>query len=119
SVYLEDHITSAQRSAIEGTLTSGQMVVAHEYVSKNDALKRFKQTFGDLSVAIDSLGDNPLPASYEVRLRAEPDAGTGVERLSATLQQMAGVSDVRYDRQWLDRLRSAIQVIREVGLLLG
>jgi cell division transport system permease protein len=32
---------------------------------------------------------------------------------------MAGVADVRYDRQWLDRLQAAITVIRGVGLLLG
>jgi cell division transport system permease protein len=32
---------------------------------------------------------------------------------------MAGVADVRYDRQWLDRLEAAIAVIRGVGLVLG
>jgi cell division transport system permease protein len=32
---------------------------------------------------------------------------------------MAGVADVRYDRQWLTRVLSAINVIRGVGLILG
>ena len=32
---------------------------------------------------------------------------------------MPGVADVRYDRQWLDRLLSAIAIIRGVGLVLG
>jgi cell division transport system permease protein len=32
---------------------------------------------------------------------------------------MAGVADVRYDRQWLARVLSAINVIRGVGLVLG
>jgi cell division transport system permease protein len=32
---------------------------------------------------------------------------------------MAGVADVRYDRQWLTRVLSAINVVRGVGLVLG
>ena len=32
---------------------------------------------------------------------------------------MAGVADVRYDRQWLTRVLSAINVVRGVGLFLG
>jgi cell division transport system permease protein len=32
---------------------------------------------------------------------------------------MPGVADVRYDRQWLTRVLSAIDVIRGVGLVLG
>ena len=56
------------------------LVAAHEYVSKADALARFKQTFGDLAAAVDGVGGNPLPASLEVRLRPGP----GVEQPAST-----------------------------------
>jgi cell division transport system permease protein len=39
--------------------------------------------------------------------------------LAATLRQTPGVSDVRYDRQWLDRVASAISLVRRVGIVLG
>jgi cell division transport system permease protein len=119
SVYLNDEVSPAQRQAIEAALAPSDLVAAHEYVSKSDALVRFKQTFTDLSTALDSVGTNPLPASFEVRLRPGPGAGSGIDILAARLQQMPGVADVRYDRQWLDRLLSAIRVIRGVGFLLG
>jgi cell division transport system permease protein len=119
SVYLKDDVTGADRQAIEADLAPGDFVTAHEYVSKNDALARFKQTFGDLGTTIDALGENPLPASYEVRLRSGPAASAGADRLGAKLRQMPGVADVRYDRQWLDRLLAAIVVIRDVGWALG
>jgi len=32
---------------------------------------------------------------------------------------MSGVADVRYDRQWLSRLLSAIVLIRGIGLVIG
>ena len=119
SVYLKDDVTQDQRRAIESLLAPGDLVASHEYVSKADALGRFKQTFTDLSTAVDTLGDNPLPASYEVRLRTGPSAQTAVDALGAQLRQTPGVADVRYDRQWLNRVLSAITIIRGAGLVLA
>ena len=42
-----------------------------------------------------------------------------LDALGATLRQTAGVADVRYDRQWLTRLRSVVAVVSGVGLVLG
>ena len=119
SVYLKDEVTAEERRAVEAMLAPGDLVAAHEYVSKVDALARFKQTFGDLAAAVDGVGGNPLPASVEVRLRPGPGASAGVDTLAARLRQMPGVADVRYDRQWLTRVLSAINVIRGIGLVLG
>lgn len=119
SVYLSDNITEDERRILESALQPGDMVVGRTYLSKAEALTHFKQTFGDLSAAITELGDNPLPASYEVRLKPDALGGVGVESLAARLRQTPGVADVRYDRQWLSRLMSVISIIRGVGLVLG
>lgn len=119
SVYLRDDITPAQRTAIEAALAPGDVVAGRDYVSKADGLARFKQTFGDLASSIDDLGDNPLPASYEVRLQPTPAAQATLEVLAAKLRQTPGVADVRYDRQWLSRLTSSVKIVRGVGLALG
>jgi cell division transport system permease protein len=119
SVYLKDDITPAERRALEGTIAPGELVATHEYVSKSEALSRFKQTFGDLAAAVDGVGGNPLPASLEVRLRPGPGVSNGVDALASRLRTMAGVADVRYDRQWLTRVLSAINVIRGIGWVLG
>jgi cell division transport system permease protein len=119
SVYLQDDITPAQKAAIESALAPGGVVEGRQYVSKPDALVRFKQTFSDLASTVDGLEENPLPASYEVRLRPTSAAQPAVDGLGGQLRQMAGVADVRYDRQWLSRLLAAINIIRGVGLVLG
>jgi cell division transport system permease protein len=119
SVYLKDEVTPAERRAIEAILTPSDVVASREYVSKNDALLRFKQTFGELAATMDGAGDNPLPASIEVRLRPGPAATAAVETLGGRLREMPGVADVRYDRQWLNRVLSAITIVRGVGLVLG
>jgi cell division transport system permease protein len=119
SVYLKDDVTPAERGAIETALAPGDVVAAREFVSKADALVRFKQTFGELAGALDATGDNPLPASVEVRVRPAVAATAAVDDLGARLRQMAGVVDVRYDRQWLNRLMTAIGIVRGVGWILG
>jgi cell division transport system permease protein len=119
SVYLKDDITAAERRTVEAAVAPGDLVAAHEYVSKSEALTRFKRTFGDLAAAVDGVGGNPLPASLEVRLRPGPGVSNGVDALAARLRTMAGVADVRYDRQWLMRVLSAINVVRGIGWVLG
>ena len=119
SVYVKDDVKPEDLGAIEALLKPGALVAGHEYVSKTDALVRFKQTFSDLAVAMGGFDENPLPASYEVRLRPGASAGEDIETLAARLRQTPGVADVRYDRQWLTRLLSAISVIRAAGLVLG
>ena len=119
SVYLDDQITDQQRRAIEDAIAPSDIVASREYVSKGVALSRFRETFNDLAGSIETLGTNPLPASYEVRLKAGPASEAGLEALGAKLQATSGVVDVRYDRQWLSRLMSAINVIRGVGLAIG
>jgi cell division transport system permease protein len=119
SVYLADDATQETRSAVESALAPGSVVVSYQFISKAEALQRFKQTFTDLAGATETLGGNPLPASYEVRLQAGEGVQETVDQLAATLRQTPGVSDVRYDRQWLDRLQSAVSVLRGVGFLLA
>ena len=119
SVYLDDEVTPTSRGAIELLLSPGPVVAGYQYVSKAVALQRFKSTFGDLASAAETPEGNPLPASYEVRLVAVPGAEEAIAALAARLQESPGVTDVRYDRQWLDRLLAAVTVVRGVGLTLG
>jgi cell division transport system permease protein len=119
SVYLRDDVTPAQRQAIEAVLAPGDLIASRDYLSKIDALARFKQTFGDLGSTIEGVGENPLPASIEVRLQPGAAVAASVEALSANVRGMPGVADVRYDRQWLTRLQGAVAVIRGVGLALA
>ncbi len=119
SVYLEDGASEAERGAIERAIAAEPAVLGREFVSKAEALRRFRRTFGELGAALDSVGDNPLPASFELRVAAGPDARSSLERLAETLRQLPGVTDVRDDRLWMDRLARLSTLLRGIGLALG
>lgn len=118
SVFLQDEVSDTDRRAIQGLLAPGAIVAGVEFVSKEVALQRFTSMFGELVPAPDALGGNPLPPSFEVRL--QPSApNEAVQTLANRLRETAGVSDVRYDREWLDRLIAAVGLVRRIGLILG
>jgi cell division transport system permease protein len=119
SIYLSDDATESDRAEVERQLMGQDVVAGYEFVSKEAALTRFKQTFADMAATADTLGENPLPASYDVRLQATAETKSAVDGLAKSLRSTPGVADVRYDRQWLDRLLLAVTVVRAVGLILG
>jgi cell division transport system permease protein len=118
SVYLTDNATAPQRTAVDQAARESAVVAAVEMVSKEEALRRFKENFSALAEAAGELPSNPLPASIEVRLRQDADPAQ-VEALAGKMTQLPGVADVRYDRRWIQRLMQALGVVRGVGLALA
>jgi len=118
SVYLRDDATPGDRAAAESALRSDRSVSAVEYVSKDDALVRFRRDFPDLASATLGAPGNPFPASLEARM-TDAGRGAGVEDLVARVGRMAGVADVRYDRDWLERLAAVAAFVRWAGVLLA
>jgi cell division transport system permease protein len=117
SVYLKDDITQDQLRIVDDLIAGSGLAAERAYISKNQAIARFKQDFPDLAGATSRLESNPFPASFEIQLKPEVrDASGAVDNLSTTLGGLQGVADVRYDRRWLTRLNSLVRMLRSLGL---
>ena len=119
SIYFRDDASAADQAAVERVVLESGLVASREYVSKEEAVTRFKRDFPDLASAADDLEQNPFPASLELRLRPEGAGDTAVERLAGALARRPGVADVRYDRRWLDRLARVSALVRWTGYVLA
>jgi cell division transport system permease protein len=119
SVYLSDQATSEERGAVESVIDASGISDAREYVSKAEALVRFRREFADLASLADSFEDNPFPASVEVRLRPGADADGRAQGLVRKVATLPGVADVRYDREWLARMSAGLDAVRGTGFALG
>jgi cell division transport system permease protein len=118
SVYLRDDATSDQRGAVETAVDQSGISEGREFVSKAEALTRFRREFAELSELTSGFDENPFPASIEVRVR--PGAEHEIaEALVKRLLAMPGVADARYDRDWLTRLGAGLGTIRAAGLALA
>jgi len=118
SVYLRDDATSDQRGAIDTAIDQSGLSDGREYVSKAEALTRFRREFAELSELTSSFDENPFPASIEVRVRQGADHETA-EALVKRLIAMPGVADARYDRDWLTRVSAGLGTIRAAGVALA
>jgi cell division transport system permease protein len=118
SVYLRDDATSEQRGTIETVIDQSGLSAGRDFVSKAEALTRFRREFAELSELTNGFDENPFPASIEVRLRTGAE-GDGAEALVRRLIAMPGVADARYDRDWLTRVGAGLGTIRAAGLGLA
>jgi len=119
SVYLRDDATSEQRGAIEALIDSSGASETREYVSKEEALSRFRSQFTELAALTDTFDDNPFPASVEVRVRPEAERDGRTESLVRRVAALPGVADIQYDREWLNRLAAGLGAVQGVGLALA
>ncbi len=69
-IYLKDTITLDQTNALRATLEGLGNVSSVSYVSKADALKRFRGQFSGDQTILDAVSDqdNALPASFEIKV---------------------------------------------------
>jgi cell division transport system permease protein len=112
SVYLHDTAPDSDRMALEQFLRARPEVAAVEYVSREQALQRFRADFPELADVTGSLSQNPFPSALEVRLRAGEDSTTSAEKLAAEVSGKSGVADVQFDRTWLSRLLGVVNTAR-------
>ena len=118
SVFLRDDISGGARTAIESQLQQDSAALRVDYVTKEEAVERFRGDFPELADVATTLGTNPFPASFEVRLRPGSRVADDAARLSTSIVALDGVADVQFDRRWLERVLSLIAGVRVAGLAM-
>jgi cell division transport system permease protein len=118
SVYLADEATPEARATVEQMLRESDLVTEFEFVSKEEALARFAREFAELAAVADDGGANPIPASFEARVPPTSDDTAALGQLAARLNAVAGVDDVRLDQRWIERLTTAVGMVRGVGVVV-
>lgn len=86
--------------------------------SRETALASLKETSG-LAEVLTSLGENPLPDSYVLKLDAFRLAQSGgdVDALAEQIRALPGVDTVQVDSAWVKRLAALLNIMH-LGLLL-
>ncbi len=94
NVYLKDDITVEQTKAINNRITSLKEVQSATYISKTEALNRFKTRMKDSPGLLDALSGNPLPASFEVKFKDQYKSAASVDTLKAKLKNNKFVDEI-------------------------
>jgi cell division transport system permease protein len=119
SVYLVDNAKGAEVDAVYAKVAAVPGVARVDRVDKDEALRRFRDSFKDLADVPSDLGTNPLPASLEVVLESGPLAREAARTVGQSVAGSAVVEEVRYDQAFLDRIDGLLDIARWGGASLG
>jgi len=123
SVFMRLEATREDASALQPRIRTilaagGKANAANlEFVPREKALAAMKDRSG-LGEVIDTLGDNPLPDSFRMRLDGS-DAAARVDAIVEQLRALPGVDVVQVDSAWVKRLAAMLAILRLVLLLLA
>ena len=102
-----------------GDLQRFPEVASVTYVTEDQALERARRELAELQGIFDDLVSNPLPASLEVKLKTGYRTSDHVREVAERLKGFRFVEDVRYGRDWVEKLDRIRDVAAVVGLVIG
>jgi cell division transport system permease protein len=117
--YLEDQLPELARESLQNALRADPAAESVVYVPREEALRRFRALFREMRSLPEDLGENPFPAALEVTLRPARNSAEDAQRLVQAFQRAPGVEDVEYDLLWIQRLSTAVRLVRGAGAFLG
>jgi len=113
-VFIKDAATPEQTQALERKIQGMNEVKSYKYISKDEALRRFRERFGERIVA--NLPINPLPASYEIQVK-DADRVDSVARQffdDPTVDNDPGTHNgVKYARETVRKMLGTISLIEK------
>jgi len=118
-IYLNEDLTDTEIETIKAILQDDPDILQLRYISKEEALKELEKTMGPDAPVLEQIEENPLPASFELKLKREIPDPAFVERKALEIKQIPGVEDVEYGEKWLSSLNTISQGMKVIAILLG
>lgn len=103
-VYLRDDVRQSEIDLAQNELSAIPEVARVSYVSKRDALARAQQDLPEFADLFSTAEVNPLPQSFEIELRPGSRNQEVVDRVAAAATAYPFVEDVRFGRDWIEKL---------------
>ncbi len=118
-IYLDDEVSSSEKKQLEKLFSSSSEVDSFDFVSREKAWENFQSMFSEKASFLKSIGFNPLPASYSLKIKPSPERLKSIQSLAEKLNQEDGVESVEYGEEWINRFEKFIILMRVFLLALG
>jgi len=119
TVYFDRELTAQEQSMLRSKIMALQEVSRVSYVSRDEALKRFKSRLRGQETILEGVRPEVLPTSFEISLKRSSRDTQGVESFVASLKRIPGITEVQYGEEWVRRFNSFLNFMRLLGALLG
>lgn len=118
-IYLDEKAGKDGEDLLREYFQKDSDIVDIQYISKESALLDLKETLGEMSSILEGFHENPLPSSFELKLRRESLEPDHIRRKAHQIKQLNGVDDVQYGDKWLSSLHTMTKSMKIIVVLLG
>jgi cell division transport system permease protein len=119
TVYFDKELTGQEQSAFREKISALPGVSRVSYVSREEALKRFKGRLRGQETLLEGVRPEILPTSLEIALKRSHRETASVEEFVTKLKRIPGITEVQYGEEWVRRFNSFLNFMRLLGALLG
>lgn len=113
-VYLDDNLSQERTAEIGNEIKTIKGIKSVEFESKNNALVKMKERWGEHGYLLEDLEKNPLPNSYVIYLNNIEDSENVVERIKT----INNIDEVKFHKDIIDKLIGMTNFIRIIGLVI-
>jgi len=117
--YLRDDARQSEIDLAQNELSALPEVAVVRFVTKREALEKAQDELPEFGDLFSGLEVNPLPQSLEVELRPGARTPDIVAVVSQRAEAYPFVEDVRYGREWVDKLFTLQRLGAATALVLG
>jgi len=117
--YLREDVSAAQLEVLQADIASFPEVQSVVHVSKFEAMRKAMQQLEEFREVFTDLEMNPLPASLEIQLKPEHREPDSVERVAELIAIYPVVEDVRYGREWVNKIHQLRRLGAAIATILG
>ncbi len=117
-IFLEDGLKDSDRRRIQEQIESLPQVSSTKYISKQEALRKTRKMFSAQKEILEGLEDaNPLPSSFEVKLRSY--SADKAKEVAASVSALPGVEDIQYAEKTSEVVRKVETALIFIGSMLA
>ena len=113
-VFIVDDATQEQIQEVMSSIERQPGVASVEYRSEEDALRIMKERWGESGYLLDSLGENPLPASIMISVDSLDDASS----VASYAGSFEIIEDVQYYKETVDKLTKITHFLQIAGMII-
>lgn len=119
TVYFDKELTAPEQSAFRSKIQAVPGTAHVTYVSRTEAMKRFKERLRGQETLLEGVRAEVLPSSLEISLKRSNRDTQAVSEYVTSLKRIPGISEVQYGEEWVRRFNAFLNFMRLLGGLLG
>jgi cell division transport system permease protein len=118
-LYLREGLPVTERVQIQERVQAEPGISEVRYISKEEALEDFKKSLEGNELLLRGLGENPLPASFELTVDRIYRSSQAMAKLVERLKNIKSIEEIQYGREWVENIEAWLRLFQIVTLSIG